>query len=366
VSPDGTTVYVTGESVSVGSTGGKAFATVAYDSSTGAVRWVKRYAGAPNSDNQANALEASPDGTKVFVTGQGTGSTYYDYVTVAYDAKTGATLWAKRYNNWPDDSQFSDDRATALSVSPDGSRVFVTGESFGGPTCPSCLTTGPDYATVAYNASTGAPLWAQRYHGYSNYSDQAYAVGVSPDGTKVYVTGDSTSLAGDGDYYTLAYAAATGAVVWTQRFDGPGGGTDSAYALAVGVDGSVYVTGISYGSTATTWDYATVAYDGLTGARKWTKRYNGTASGRDQANAIGVSPDGTKVFATGQSLGTYGGYDFATVGYSASTGARLWTKRYNGPVNGDDYARSLDVTSSAVFVTGQSYADWATAAYAGS
>jgi len=43
-------------------------------------------------------------------------------------------------------------------VSPDGSRVFVQGESQN-----SSPSRDLDYATVADDAATGAPLWLQRY-----------------------------------------------------------------------------------------------------------------------------------------------------------------------------------------------------------
>ena len=45
----------------------------------------------------------------------------------------------------------------------------------------------------------------------------------------------------------------------------------------------------------------------------------------------GVSPDGSKVFVTGYSVGSASGYDYATVAYDASTGSELWVKRYDGP-----------------------------------
>ena len=101
-------------------------------------------------------------------------------------------------------------------------------------------------------------------------------------------------------------------------------------------DGSkVFVTGESGGSNGYD-DYATVAYDASTGAQLWAKRYNGPGNGDDSATALGVSPDGSKVFVTGLSTGsTSGYYDYATVAYDASTGAKLWAKRYNGPANAD-------------------------------
>jgi len=89
-------------------------------------------------------------------------------------------------------------------VSPGGNRVFVTGHVqskayFG------------EYGTVAYNATTGARLWARRYAGRG-----ATALAVSPDLTKVYVTGQS-----HGDYTTLAYSARTGARLWVRRYGRP-------------------------------------------------------------------------------------------------------------------------------------------------
>jgi hypothetical protein len=49
------------------------------------------------------------------------------------------------------------------------------------------------------------------------------------------------------------------------------------------------------------------------GAPLWVKRYNGPAGGQDAAAAVRVSPDGSKVFVTGTSVGTTTGNDYATV-----------------------------------------------------
>jgi WD40 repeat protein len=179
------------------------YATVAYDASSGAQLWVKRYAGPGNpvddgDDDNVNSLGVSPDGSKVFVAGLSPASNgYSDYATVAYDSSSGAQLWVRRYNgpaNGADESY-----GGSLGVSPDGSQVFVTGTSQGS-------TSGYDYATVAYDASTGAPLWVRRYTGPANATDRAHALGVSPKGSKVFVTGASTGSNGYYDYATLAYS----------------------------------------------------------------------------------------------------------------------------------------------------------------
>jgi len=82
--------------------------------------------------------------------------------------------------------------------------------------------------------------------------------------------------------------------------------------------GVVYVTGWSDGVTSGL-DYATVAYDASTGAQLWVSRYDGTGGG-DAAQSIAVSPGGDTVYATGTSLGSGTGYDYATLAYNATTG----------------------------------------------
>ena len=108
----------------------------------------------------------------------------------------GTQLWAKRYNGPHGEAQ-----ATSVAVSPNGSTVFVTGYSLG--------SFGLDYGTVAYNATTGAQVWAKRYNNPSNGNDQAYSVTVSPSGSTVFVTGFSSVSSTDGRFTTIAYNAAT-------------------------------------------------------------------------------------------------------------------------------------------------------------
>jgi len=305
--------------------------------------WASRYNGTGNSTDDAVAVAVSPDGTRVFVTGSSPGTTSAeDYATVGYNAATGARLWASRYNG-PDNSE---DEASSVAVSPDGSTVFVTGYSYG-------TTAGEvDYATVAYNAATGAQLWAKRYVS-PDLQGFATSVAASPGGTAVFVTGYSGGKTTGYDYATVAYNAATGAQLWVKRYAGPAGDDFAHSVTASGT--AVYVTGSSIG-TNDGYDYATVAYNATTGAQLWVKRYNGAALGNRGGNSVAASPDGKTVFVTGSSYAgsSSTGYDYATVAYSAATGAQLWVKRYTGPGSGDDQAYSVAVSpdGTAVFVTG--------------
>src|SRR5207249_3348510 len=150
----------------------------------------------------------------------------------------------------------------------------------------------------------------------------ALFLAVSPDGTKVYVTGGSTGIATGLDYATIAYNAATGERLWTARYD-RAGGDDYAAGVVASPDGKkVYVTGLSTGST-TDYDYATIAYDAETGDRLWVARYDGAAKGADFPAALAISPDGNALWVTGQSAGAASGTDYATIAYDTATGARL-------------------------------------------
>jgi hypothetical protein len=64
-------------------------------------------------------------------------------------------------------------------------------------------------------AAPGSRLWVSRYDGPAHLDDGANAMGVSSDGSTVFVTGYNTGSNGSGDYATVAYDAATGAKLWS-------------------------------------------------------------------------------------------------------------------------------------------------------
>ena len=126
-----------------------------------------------------------------------------------------------------------------------------------------------------------------------------YAMAVSPDGSKVFVTGPSTRPATDWDYATVAYSAATGAPLWARRYNGPGKSMDIPRSIVVTPDSSTVVMTGEAATTNGTTDATTIGYDTTTGVTKWMARFNGRANAYDGGEAIGVSPDGSKVFVGG-------------------------------------------------------------------
>src|SRR5262245_33631718 len=103
--------------------------------------WTNTFNGSQSINDEAFGVAASPDGSRVFVSG------YVDHLgvqrdvgTEAIDTATGTTLWSATY----DGALHNRDAGVAVAASPDGSTVFVTGYSYG--------TGQENYVTFGYDA----------------------------------------------------------------------------------------------------------------------------------------------------------------------------------------------------------------------
>jgi hypothetical protein len=299
----------------------------------GAVAWFDRFS--TGSDTTAAIAGIVVDGSgNVYVAGNRKKSGSSDYVTLKYNS-SGTRLWSAIYNG-PDNL---DDIANAIAVDVSGN-VYVTGGS-------KSASSNYDFLTVKYDAS-GNQVWAKRSDMPANQEDIATAIALRKD--TVYVTGYSYSSTASYDYYTFKYDP-SGSVIWYKNYNGTGNGDDKPSSIAVDASGSVYVTGLSYGS-GTVNDYATIKYR-ADGTQPWASRYNGITGGVDMATAMALDGLGN-IYVTGQSAGSGINYDYATVKYNTN-GAQQWVTRYNGLGNGDDIATAIAVNSSnQVFVTGWS------------
>jgi WD40 repeat protein len=298
--------------------------------------WATRYDGPVSHADAASDVALSPDGSILFVTGisNGGAATHTDSATLAYDAATGAQLWEQRY-----DRSGMRDGSGELIVSPDGSTLFVRTESW------SRREQITEWTILAYDASTGAPIWVTRSTRLTYYD-----IAISPDGSTLFVTGSDLTAS---DFATAAYDASTGTRRWVVRY-GPGEG---ANGIAVSPDGStVFVTGYTDESRfpLVRSDFATVAYGAANGDRLWASAYDGGRG--DYPSALDLSADGSTVFVTGSSHAGRQQQAYGTVAYNASTGAELWRTRYLGPPSGPDVPMALAASpdGSTIFVTGWS------------
>lgn len=307
------------------------------------ILWQKRYSTAGNNQDKANSMVVDKFGNS-YVTGTGYGTSgTYDYLTVKYDA-AGNFLWKAEYNGTGNGL----DEARSVAIDTIGN-VYVTGWSNAG--------THYNIATVKYGP-TGTQKWAVVFNGATTGLDDGYVVLYDQTGPgAVYVVGGSDSSATTGeDYITIKYDT-NGVKRWHRRYTFSGNNPDAAYAACLDATGNIYVTGYSFGGTATDYDYATVKYN-TNGALQWSSRYNHSAvNGYEEARSIAVDATGS-VFVTGYSRGTgisSSNYDYATIKIGPSGGAPVWIAHYNGPVQDYDRANAIALDGKGcVYVTGRS------------
>jgi hypothetical protein len=340
-------VVVTG--VTSTTSGGPDVVTIAYDAATGAEEWVARHDGPEHLADGGTAVAISGD-VVVVAGNSAVESGRSAFLTLAYRLSTGAPLWTKRYVT------AHEGRATGVALTAD--RAYVTGYT-ASRMGTELAVAEYDMTTAAYDLRSGAEQWVSTYQGPAEFWDIAYDVVVAPTsaGDRVVVTGRSngaSSANASADMVTVAYDAA-GAQQWVGRYDGAGG-PDLAYGVAAAPDGSrVFVTGDSAGN-GTESDYATVAYDTLTGAQRWVTRYAGPSL--DLALDVAVSPAGDRVAVTGFSVNPVAGIgvppvrDAVTFLYDSATGAEVWTARHGEPDGAAATAVTFAPDGATLFAAG--------------
>jgi sugar lactone lactonase YvrE len=332
-SPDGSTVYVA-------RTSGQVFAVVARDATTGTRTWAARTHGPGGAQIFAEAVAVSPDGSRLFVTGDVEETiNKRSAFTVAYDTLDGSVVWSAQ-RQVGNNKEFIPGR---IAVSPDGTQVFITGSRTG----KHGFNDFWDYLTVGYSAANGSKVWSSAYDGPAHRGDTAEGIGVSPDGTRVFVTGTSAAGGEARDFATIAYSAADGSQQWSSRF--AEGADNFASDLVVNPSGSrVYVAGVGRPRLNDSHAFRVVAYNADTGRQAGLARYAGGRN--DFAADLAISSDGSRLFVTGG-----GGPDFLTVAFNIPLHVPLWAAQYDGG-HGSDTAYSVAVgpQGARVYVTGES------------
>jgi hypothetical protein len=234
---------------------------------------------------------------------------------LAYGA-SGGTRWVRTY----DGSAHGVDAATAVASGP--ARVYVTGTSDGGPT-------GTDYVTVAYT-SGGKRLWARRYDSGPNSADAPSAIAVSNDGSTIFVTGTTATIAYRSDGTKLWGAPAT-----------PGS------HLGVSPDVSkVFVTRVDGN------DIVTIGIDAGTGKRRWIARFEvHTPDDPPTVAGIMVSPDGGSVYVGAMIIHEMGERAPGVLAYTTD-GAPLWESDLLTQVYGPATSLAVSEQGDRVYVTG--------------
>ena len=414
---DGTSVWVTGHTGSTnfplqslsgaynqGTYGGGNFdAFILKFNSSGVRQWATYYGGNDGDDGYS----IHSDGSSVWVTGVTTSANFplqslsgaYNQGTlgsggiVAFILKfntSGVRQWATYYGgNGNDESS---------SIYSDGTSVWVTGFTYSHDFPLQYLSGAynqgthgggaPSDAFILKFSTSGVRQWATYYGGNGN----DFGNSIHSDGTSVWVTGYTVSpnfplqsLSGAYNQGTLGGSYANNAFIL--KFNTSGvrqwatyyGGNYLDYGNSIHSDGtSVWVTGQTYStnfpvqSLSGAYNQATLGggiYDcdafilkfSTSGVRQWATYYGG--NGEDDGTSI--YSDGTRVWATGNTISTNfpiqylsGAYNQGTMGGGGdafilefnTSGVRQWATYYGG--SGADNGNSIHSDGTTVWVTG--------------
>ncbi len=203
-----------------------------------------------------------------------------------------------------------------------------------------------DILVTKYN-STGDLLWQQTYNGTANGNDYGVAVQTTSGGD-IFIAATATNTGNDQDLAILKYNAA-GVLQWASTWDGPSGLADVPSDMAIDAFGNVFVCGATFTSPALT-DYALVKFSAA-GAFQWAQTYDHIGL-IDAATSVKLDAFGHPII-TGGSASAVNSWDYATLRYNGTTGAGMDTVRVALPGVGLDQPMGMSMDEAGnIYVTG--------------
>jgi uncharacterized delta-60 repeat protein len=222
--------------------------------SNGATVWTGTYNGVANDNDYGKVLAVDKAGNVIVAGRSFVAGNWFDYATIKYNGLNGTQLWAQTYGYSDANTTIKYEEVNAITTDS-LNNVYITGQSQGNGN----QSAQNDIATIKYSPS-GTQLWVARHTSSGNNDDRGHAL-VIDDTLNVYVTGYVSLTMNNRDFITLKYNS-SGTLKWSVTHDGPGGSIDISNAIALGNDGSLFVTG--YGdynpTTLVNDDYLTIKY----------------------------------------------------------------------------------------------------------
>jgi hypothetical protein len=310
-------------------------------------------------NDEARALTTGLDGS-IFVCGYAnlygsldgqTNNGGFDAFLTKYSAD-GAKAWTKLLGT------SGDEMALALTTGLDGS-IYISGYTTG--SLDGQTNSGFQDAFLTKYSADGTKAWTKLLGSYSN--DVAHALTTGLDGS-IYVSGytvnelDGQTNNGGFDAFLTKYSA-DGAKAWTKLLGTSG--EDRAQALTTGLDGSIYVAGLTGGTldgqTNSGVTDAFLTKYSADGTKAWTKLIG--AYRYDYAYALTTGLDGS-IYVGGHTGGgsldgqaNSGSADAFLTKYSPD-GTKVWTMLLG--TSYEDYALALTTgLDGTIYVSGVTY-----------
>jgi len=172
--------------------------------------------------------------------------------------------------------------------------------------------------------SDGDVLWTRTHGGAASGDDNGQGVAIDEEGNIIVVGGEGIAQ-NDSAVWVRKYNA-MGDEIWTRTYDGSGGGEDEGRGVAVLPGGDIVVVGYEALVDADGDGDGWVRKYDADGAVLWTRTYDGSASGDDEANAAsGDGNGGVLVLGSEAVMGTQ---SVAWIRKYSAEGAAVWTENY--------------------------------------
>lgn len=267
----------------------------------GVQQWVKTFIDAGEErfyDMDSDSLQ------NIYVSGRTYTGSDFDALTAKYSS-AGVLKWLSKYNNGPDDS------GNDIAVDCAGF-VWTTGSSLNG--------SADDVLILKYNGKNGQQVWSSLYNYTDNLYDQAYDVAVRGSGNtnKIYFTGSSESVAGQGDAFMSLYQETSPLLTIT-----PAGSTVCAGT-------SLYVQGASLGSFVWKEGSTILATDtvytipaAVTGTHTYTVQWTSGMCNTSASKTVTVIPPIQPLVTGGTDVCQNGNYTYSVAPIAGTT--YLWT-----------------------------------------
>jgi outer membrane protein assembly factor BamB len=321
---------------------------VAHKASDGTELWSVERAGTSTLPVTVFAsVQASADGSRVFVVGSAFSGTYCQPVVASYDGATGKLLWDSSLPVGAAPCEYYADSA----LTHDGKRFVIMSNA---PSAAKYQGQVVNRGIVAaFDSKTGKKVWETRTP-TTSYGTKNWRLTVSPDGTRAYVVGDklvassATTTAASG-WVVTSYNVKNGKRLWSTNYDCNRDYGSTTIQMTRGR--SIYCTDPSAvvvigsrvvieGSNAIGYGVTQVAAFAVnTGKRLWHVDRDPLQSFIYLNRGLAVSPDGTALYEGHVRIdpNAVNPPMFVVERMNPATGAEMWTQTVRGNTSAAAY-----------------------------